>query len=515
VGALQSLCAFASDDGTRLALELRLAMLLEGAAESSDGSTADELSREALVGTATRSARPALGHRGDGLARLSGGEARGPYGAAFAASTSLAELATDPRPRALSGRRRRAAARPGRRRAPRTVARRAAHGRSRPRAALDSDADCVAAAGRLATVRSRTARGSGSSPPSKSRSCGRDRPTRRHARLGDRARRARRAGDLVVAIDAMRRVREAAPSHVPSLLTLAELCIAQRSWPEAVEALEAVVERSPEPGPRLTALFALASVYEKVLEAGRGGARPAPGAHDRAGESERPARAPPQARLGTHAGQARRADARQSEKRSRICSSASRRPRRTPRRSARSSSSSRSSARASAIRTAAERALIEAVAQAPQNARAFARLGAVFRTTERDATRSSYARALSSVVGRGTQLGHVDARWLATVGQLEVRIARQDPRRDRAPAAGHADGPDAVRDALRAGGGVRARRRERGYAANAPRDDHAVVPAAAGLADPGSGLELLERALGAERRSEEALVVSELRAVGG
>ena len=39
VSALQSLCAIAPDDGTRLALELRLAMLLEGiAAESSDGS---------------------------------------------------------------------------------------------------------------------------------------------------------------------------------------------------------------------------------------------------------------------------------------------------------------------------------------------------------------------------------------------------------------------------------------------------------------------------------------------
>ena len=37
----------------------------------------------------------------------------------------------------------------------------------------------------------------------------------------------------------------------------------------------------------------------------------------------------------------------------------------------------------------------------------------------------------------------------------------------------------------------------------------------AGLADPGSGLELLERALAAERRNEEALVVSELRALAG
>ena len=71
--------------------------------------------------------------------------------------------------------------------------------------------------------------------------------------------------DLTVAIDAMRRVRAVAPQHVPSLLTLAELCIAQRVWPEAVDALEAVVSTSREVGPKLTAFFALASIFEKVL----------------------------------------------------------------------------------------------------------------------------------------------------------------------------------------------------------------------------------------------------------
>ena len=50
-----------------------------------------------------------------------------------------------------------------------------------------------------------------------------------------------------------------------ALLTLAELCIAQRSWPEAVDALEAVVSTSREASHKLTALFALASIYEKVL----------------------------------------------------------------------------------------------------------------------------------------------------------------------------------------------------------------------------------------------------------
>ncbi len=71
--------------------------------------------------------------------------------------------------------------------------------------------------------------------------------------------------DLTVGIDAMRLVRAAAPLHVPSLFTLAELCIAQRTWPEAVEALETVASSAHDPAQKLTALFALGSIYEKVL----------------------------------------------------------------------------------------------------------------------------------------------------------------------------------------------------------------------------------------------------------
>ena len=132
--------------------------------------------------------------------------------------------------------------------------------------ALDADPESVVAAGRLATVlleqgraerlvsSFRAALGYAKSPEAV-------------ILLGSEIARVARdeLHDLPVAISAMRQVRAVAPQHVPSLLTLAELCIGQRVWPEAVDALEAVVSTSRETAPTLTALFALASIYEKVL----------------------------------------------------------------------------------------------------------------------------------------------------------------------------------------------------------------------------------------------------------
>jgi tetratricopeptide (TPR) repeat protein len=162
----------------------------------------------------------------------------------------------------------------------------------------------------------------------------------------------------------------------------------------------------------------------------------------------------------------------------------------------------------------AERALVDAVAHAPQNARAFARLGALYRTPGgRDAV--GYGRGLSAVIARGTQLGHVDARWLATLGQLEV----ESLGRVR-------DGITHLQRATQMDPTLYETRFElaASYARVGANEDTArtvlamINPTArplAGLADLGSGLELLERALGAERRTEEALVVSELRALAG
>jgi lipopolysaccharide biosynthesis regulator YciM len=132
--------------------------------------------------------------------------------------------------------------------------------------ALDADANSTVAAARLSQVRTTQHRGERLVDVFRNALA---RATVREAvvLLGSEIARIARddIGDVGVAIEAMRKVREAAPDHVPSLLTLSELFIAQRAWPEAVETLEDVVERGRESGPRITALFALASVYEKIL----------------------------------------------------------------------------------------------------------------------------------------------------------------------------------------------------------------------------------------------------------
>src|SRR5262249_51254638 len=64
---------------------------------------------------------------------------------------------------------------------------------------------------------------------------------------------------------------------------------------------------------------------------------------------------------------------------------------------------------------------------APNNARAFARLAALFRGSISPAggrapgrDHTGYARALTGVIAQGQKVGHVDPRWLAALGQLEV-----------------------------------------------------------------------------------------------
>ena len=313
----------------------------------------------------------------------------------------------------------------------------------------------------------------------------------------------------------MRRVREVAPQHVPSLLTLAELCIAQRAWPEAVDALEAVVSTTRDASPRLTALFALASIYEKVLS------RPA--------EAERVLRSAsmtdpsnPRAlrallRRLTSIGTGADADAiPQVEDPVEIADLLGRLAdvERDPEQKCTILCELAEIRLSLDDDGAAEKALIEAVAHAPGNAKVFARLGSLSRTPNgQDFVH--YARTLNALITRGQQLGKVDARWLATLGQLEI----QSLNRTR-------DGISHLKRAVQMDPTLYETRFElaSAYQKSGANEDAArtllamITPDSRPLlaiGDPGSALALLERALGAERRTEEALVVSELRAIAG
>ena len=515
VGALRALVPFSSDDETRLSLQLRLALLLETAAdESPNGPTSDELSREALsryrdalrldelsVTASTSVARLA--------AKLSD------PGAALAAATSLAELAVEPRVRArylvdaaelllgsddderlghVPDRRGRAAAALER--------------------ALQADPDSIAAAGRLATVlldegqgerlvtAFREALGGAKSPDA-------------IVMLGSEIARVARDDlhDLTVAIDAMRRVRAAAPQHVPSLLTLAELCIAQRAWPEAVDALEGVVSTSREANPKLTALFALASVYERVLSRPDDVDRVLRAALAIDPSNVRALRALLR-RVTTETVQDDEAAHRaRREEVADLLGRLARVEKDPEQRTGILQELAEVRQRLGEVH-AAEQALVEAVATSPSNARAFARLASLYRRAAgRDAT--SYARALAAVIARGQELGHVDARWFATLGTLEVH----DLSRVR-------DGIPHLQRAVQLDATLHETRFElaSAYAQVGSHDDASrtltamLVPTAQPLlaiADPAAGFALLEQTFALARRAEEALVVGELRALGG
>ncbi len=128
---------------------------------------------------------------------------------------------------------------------------------------------------------------------------------------------------------------------------------------------------------------------------------------------------------------------------------------------------------------AAERALVEAVATSPANARAFARLGGLYKKPKgRDDV--GHARALSAVIGlRAGARARWTPRWFAALGQLEIQSL--DRIRDGIAHLQRAISLDAslLRDPLRARRRLRADGRARRGDARGPRDDHAVGAAAA------------------------------------
>ncbi len=519
--ALRALVAFASDDDTRLALQLRLALMLEAAAaDAPESHTGDELLREALDRY-----RDALGidelsvAAATGLARLAG-RLHNPE-AAIAAAASLAELAVEPRGRArhlvdaaelLLDAHANAPSTKGERLGPEVDRRRRAA--SMLERALQADPDSISAAGRLSTVLLED--GQGERLVSAFRDAlGVARSPDAIVMLGSEVARVARTelSDLTVAIDAMRRVRAAAPQHVPSLLTLAELCIEARVWPEAVDALEAVVSTSREVPPKLTAFFALASIYEKVL------VRPA-----EVDRVLRAALAVDPSNVRALRGLLRRIAAEPTDPDEGVARA---RRRETVDLLGRLADGEKDPEKKAAILLevadvqvrlrdlgAAERTLVEAVVTSPSGARAFARLTGLFRRAGKTDS-AGYARALAAVISVGEKLGRVDARWLATLGQLELaELAR--------PVDGiaHLERALAIDQSLHETSFELAS----AYAQSNSHDSAARVLLAMigptanpilSVADPAAGLALLERSLSATQRNDEAIVVSELRALAG
>jgi tetratricopeptide (TPR) repeat protein len=513
--ALRALIAFASDDETRLSLQLRLALLLEAAAtDRPDSHSGEELSREALDRYRDALRIDDLSPvAATGVARLAS-KLRDAE-AAMAAAASLAELAVEPRARArylvdaaeiLLG------PDPDPRLGP--VPERRTRAASMLERALQAEPDSIAAAGRLATILLETHQGERLVSAFRQALAEAKSPDAMVLLGSEIARVARdELRDLPVAIDAMRRVRASAPQHVPSLLTLAELCIAQRVWPEAVDALEAVVSTGREVGPKLTAFFALASIYEKVL------ARPE--------EVDRALRAA--LALDPSNVRALRALLRRAALERMPDDVTAARARREEMADwlGRLADSEREPEPKTALLLeladvqvrlgngkAAEKTLVEAVVTSPANTRAFSRLTALFRRVG-GMDQAGFARALTSLVGYGDKLGRVDARWLAALGQLEIQaLSRLREGVTHLQRAAVAD-PTLYETRFELAAG---------YAQLKANDEASRVllgmiqPVAEPLlaiSDPAAALALLEQTLNAEGKKEEAVVVTELRAIAG
>lgn len=525
IAALRSLSALAHDEATRIATDLRLGLLLETHAmdPTTERDAMTAASREALERLREAlTLDPLSVAAATSLARVANrlGDATG----AAAAAISLAELSVQPKVRAkylvdaanllLSDSTEEALG---------PLAERAERAAQLLERALEADPNSAVAATRLSQVRSTQQRGERLIDVFRNAL---SRATARDAivYIGTEIARVARdeLGDIGVAIEAMRAVRTAAPDHVPSLLTLSELFIAQRAWPEAVETLEDVVRRGKEPGPRVTALFALASVYEKVLGEPLEAERALRMALAIEPENPRAIRA-----------LIHRLAAKQNEP------NASGQPQNKAAAKLEIASLLDRLAHVEKdrhvkcdilleladIRVAlkdmpqAERAIVEAVATAPDHTRAFARLSRFFRSPQNPAPGGldavSYARALGAVIGRGQQLGTSDPRWYASLGHIEV--AQLNRLRD---------GVAHLQRAVQMDPSLHECRFELATAFSrlGAHDDAAktvlsmLSPNAqplVSISDPAAALELLERALNAERRQEEAIVVSELRAIAG
>jgi cellulose synthase operon protein C len=315
--------------------------------------------------------------------------------------------------------------------------------------------------------------------------------------------------NLPVAIEAMKKVREASPAHTPSLLTLSELYIASREWDLATEALETVGNSATDAQAKLTALFALARIYEKITKELHHAERVLRAAIQLEPKGSRGLRALLH-RLGSR--QRERGETGDVDLRPEIADLLERLA---------DVEQDRDAKMQVLLQLAdvrqdlsemgpAERALIEAAAQTPEAHAPLEKLARFFRDDP-----ASHARSLHQVIARGRELNTASAHWFAGLGQLEI------DRWGRAR-----DGISHLKTALRmapdlhesryALGSALARMGANDEAARVLSEMLSLDPAPiARIVAPAVALDLLERTLTAERRPEEALVVSELRAVAG
>lgn len=513
IAALRALFPVAADDGTRLAIGIRLALMLELAATEARDEHKAPLLAEALdryrgalhVDDVSLTAASGLARCATALRDVEG---------AVAAATALAELTAQPRTRArylveaaelllgddtddalgdTDDRRRKA--------------------RSLLERALEADPDSVPAAGRLAILLTEDGRANRLVDVLRA-AIKRARSSNAIVMLAAEIARVARddLGDLELAIEAMRRAREASPTHVPTLLTLSELCIAERQWAEAVDVLESIVAGSRESGPRLTALFALASVYERVLGRPSDAERALRSALAIDATSPRALKALVRHMKATRGGtnEMSHEDRREIAK---LLGDLADVEKDATERCALWLELAETQL-ALGDKHEAENALIEAVAHTPHDKEALSRLRSLFGGS-RGMDHAAYAGALAKVIKRGKRIGQEHPPWLAMLGEIELdSLGRPKDAILHLKEAIELDGEQLESQYHLARAYTKAGANEETIRTVVALLEPMPTPLLK-LRYPTRALALLEEALNAEQRREEALVISELRAIGG
>ena len=312
--------------------------------------------------------------------------------------------------------------------------------------------------------------------------------------LADVARKDLAPPDPLLAISALERVREVAPSHVPSLFLLAELFIGQRAWDKALVALAETVSATSERAEKLVALVGRASIYRRVmnqpalaeaelraaLEIDPHDTRAVRGLLDLGDAVSKDERATLLGRLVI-------GETAPAERLQALIELADAR-------------------RAVGDAAGAEGALVEAASLSPEPAMLERVRAAVGKDTE------ALARVLSRAVARAHEGGRaIDPTWLVGLGRIELDLGRLDDAIERFEEALRADDTrDDARVALARALAARGRH-EPAVEVLAP----VIVSPAGRLPIDASLVRLFESSLSGAGRSTEQWVARELRAVAG
>ena len=313
-----------------------------------------------------------------------------------------------------------------------------------------------------------------------------------------------RPTDLPIAISALEKVREAAPRHVPALLALGDAYAAQSDWPKAVGAYEAAAEHGGDARTKKRALLALVDAYDHASNAADA-LRVLRAATDADPRDAKTIRALIQRLRSAPATDGAPAEiARRLEQ---LAAAES-----TPEAKTAAYLELFDAASALGERSRAERALVLAVAESPTPAN-LARLATVCSTPPGGPT--EHAAALALVVARGAEIGRPSGLAYGALAVLEIdalgRIAEGVAHAKTA--IGLTPNVHEARGAL-VRGLARLGQHPEAIATAAPMFEHGAQSMLA-LARPDVLLDSLEGSFQAANREQEAIVVRELRTIGG